>query len=86
MAFGPSRLGGKPKEMVVAVPLDDIAAITVDKNKINCALGVALNDGWSTVHEAVKMAKPVEFAETFSRLRDQAGFGATTASSVPAST
>lgn len=69
LVFSHSRLSGKPKEMVLAVPLGDVAAITVEQKKISYALRVEFADGSAAAYEAVKLAKPVEFGETFNRLK-----------------
>jgi hypothetical protein len=69
MVFSHSKMSGKPKELVLAVPLADVAAITVEQKKLSYALELVFSDGSAAEYEAVKMAKPVEFVEAFTRLK-----------------
>ena len=69
MAFEHGSLSGKPKEIVAAVPLHDVAEMSAVKNKLSYTLGIDFKDGSTVSYEAVKLAKPEEFVATFERLR-----------------
>ena len=69
MVFAHGSVSGRSKEMVAHVPLRDVAGIAIEKKKMSFGLTIGFSDGSAIEYEAVKMAKPVEFVETFNRLR-----------------
>lgn len=69
MAFAHGSMSGKPKEMLAAVPLAEVASMNIEKRKLSYTLSIGFGDGTGVTYEAVKMAKPAEFAATFERLR-----------------
>jgi hypothetical protein len=68
LVFSHGAMSGRPKELVHAVPLDEIAEMTIDRNKVSYTVGVTFKDGSAVSYEAVKLAKPAAFVEAFNRL------------------
>lgn len=63
-----STMSGKPKELKTAIPLDRVAAVEMEKNKMSTAVVIAFDDGSGLTVEAPKMQKPDEFLQAFRRL------------------
>ena len=69
LAWGHSKLSGKPKGLQTEMPLGRVAAIEMKPGKLAHSMVLVFDDGTGVFFEAAKVGKPDHFKETFERLR-----------------
>ncbi len=69
LVWGHGKMSGKPKGLLVEMPLDQVAGIQMEKQKLTHATAVVFGDGTGVFFEAPRIGKPDDFLETFNRLK-----------------
>jgi hypothetical protein len=68
LIWGHSQLSGKPKDLELAIPLDDLVSISHDKGKLATKMVFEFSDGSGAIMEAAKLTNPDSFIEAYQRL------------------
>lgn len=68
LVWGHSQLSGKPKELELAIPLDDLVSISHEKGKLTTKMIFEFSDGSGAIVEAPKLTDPDTFIEAYRRL------------------
>lgn len=68
LVWGHSKMSGKPKGLVLEVPLDALESLRHEQGKLATKMVLEFNDGSAAIVEAAKLGKPELFIETFERL------------------
>lgn len=73
LVFGHSKLSGRPQDLDVAFPLQEIDAVTTEKKKKkkkkSSTLDIRFSDGSVAQFEVVRPAKPGPLVEAFQQHR-----------------
>lgn len=69
LVFEHKVVSGKPGDLLLELPLGQVAAVETEKQKLTYRLRVAFSDGSMIEMESGKLAKPQKFAEAFDSLR-----------------
>ena len=68
LVFKFAQMSGKPKELLVEYPLEQVSEIRQEARKMHRSLQICFSDGSLADLDVVKLAKPDEFVEAFERL------------------
>lgn len=69
IVFGHSALSGKPKGVVLEIPVGDVVDMALEDGKVNAKLAVAFADETVKVFDAPKLGKPGEFLAAYEQLK-----------------